>query len=51
MITLTDPTLAGTKDPAKKRIKLQERIQHLESEKERMDDQIYCMECEITRLA
>jgi chaperonin cofactor prefoldin len=45
-----DPTMEGIKDPARKIKKLQERIDHLESEQKRMDDQIEIMQCEISRL-
>lgn len=50
MNKLTDPTMAGVKDPKKRIQKLQERIAHLESEQERMKDQIEIMQCEIYRL-
>ena len=50
MIILTDPTMNGTKDPARKARKLKERIAHLESEMDRMKDQIEIMQHEIGRL-
>ena len=50
MNILTDPTMNGTKDPARKARKLKERIAHLESEMDRMKDQIEIMQHEIGRL-
>ena len=50
VIILTDPTMNGTKDPARKARKLKERIAHLESEMDRMKDQIEIMQHEIGRL-
>lgn len=50
MIRLTDPTLAGTKDPARKIARLQDRIQHLRLEQEAREDQIHIMEHEIQLL-
>lgn len=50
MITLTDPTMNGTKDPVRKAQKLKKRIDHLRSEMDRMKDQIEIMQCEIRRL-
>ena len=47
---MSDPTMEGIKDPARKIKKLEERITHLETEKARIDDQIEVMQCEISRL-
>lgn len=47
MIKLTDPTMAGTKDPLRKIKKLEDRIEHLRQEIAMREDQIMIMSCEI----
>jgi hypothetical protein len=50
MIKLTDPTMAGTKDPAKRRIKLEDSRLNLYLIILQMLDQIACIEHEIKEL-
>lgn len=49
-VILTDPTMNGTKDPIKKRAKLQDRIACLRHEIAIREDQIAIMEHEIAGL-
>jgi len=49
-IILTDETMNGTRDPAKKRAKLQDRIAGLRDEIATREDQIAIMEHEIVGL-
>jgi SMC interacting uncharacterized protein involved in chromosome segregation len=47
MITLTDPTMAGTKDPEKKRKRMEEHIKNLKEEIAMREDQIWIMRSEL----
>lgn len=49
VIILTDPTMAGIRDPVKKIKKLQERIGHLKEQKNQIDDQIRLIQHDILK--
>ena len=49
-ICLTDPTLAGCKDPAKKLKRLEEQRKHIKEEIEMLKDRDYCIAVEIAGL-
>ncbi len=50
LIILTDPTMAGCKDPAKRRIRLEDRRQQLLDEIRTREDQIFVIDYEIDHI-